>query len=56
MQINTNNSQSEMYLTDIVGIAVDSGRRVGLMICRDNREVIGINSPRDLQSVESLIS
>lgn len=55
-QIKTNNSQSEMYLTDIVGIAVDSGRRVGLMICRDNREVIGINSPKDLQSVESLIS
>lgn len=56
LQIKTNNSQSEMYLTDIVEIAVDSGRRVGLMICRDNREVIGINSPKDLQSVESLIS
>lgn len=56
MQIKTNNSQSEMYLTDIVEIAVASGKRVGLMICRDNRQVMGINSRRDLQRVESLIA
>lgn len=56
LQIKTDNAQTEMYLTDIVEIAVESGRRVGLMICQDNREMMGINSRQDLQRVEALVS
>lgn len=54
-QINTNNAQAEMYLTDIVGIAADSGKSIGLMLCRDNNEMHGINNFDDLEKVETII-
>lgn len=54
--ISTDNAQAEMYLTDIVGIAVDEGRRAGLVICRDNREMVGVNSLEDLKRAETLIA
>ncbi|MBS3756890.1 MAG: NTP transferase domain-containing protein [Desulfobacterales bacterium] len=54
-RIRTDNAQAEMYLTDIVGIAAGDGKRVGLMLCADQNEMRGINSPADLEKVEAII-
>lgn len=48
LQIRSDNTQKEMYLTDIVEIACNSDRPVGALIIQDRHEVIGINSPDDL--------
>lgn len=55
-QVQTDNAQSEMYLTDIVGIAASAGKKIGLLICPDNTEIYGINSCSDLEKVEALLS
>ncbi|MBS3809048.1 MAG: NTP transferase domain-containing protein [Desulfobacterales bacterium] len=54
-QIDTNNAQEELYLTDIVSIASESGKSIGLMLCRDNKEMLGINNLDDLEKVEAII-
>lgn len=55
LSIRADNAQAEMYLTDIVGIAVEKNLRVGLVICRDNNEMVGVNSQDDLKTAESLM-
>ncbi|MDY6823398.1 MAG: NTP transferase domain-containing protein [Thermodesulfobacteriota bacterium] len=53
-RINTDNQQNELYLTDIVSIARDADRQVGILVSSDPDEVIGINSLADLKKAESL--
>lgn len=55
-QITPNNNQNEIYLTDVVGVAHGLGRKIGLMICHDPREVMGINTPQDLSHIEALLA
>ncbi len=55
MQLQSNNHQNEIYLTDIVEIAKNHKKKIGLMICRDMNEVQGINTPQDLLHVEALM-
>ncbi len=47
-EIGRSNAQGEYYLTDIVGIAVAKGYRVGALVVEDALEVMGINTPDDL--------
>ncbi len=47
-QVGTNNSQGEVYLTDIVGIAEQQGRRVEKFIHRPALDVLGVNSRVEL--------
>lgn len=54
-RIGTDNAQNEMYLTDIVSIAAGEGKKIELMLCRDNSEMYGINTRDDLERVESII-
>ncbi|MFP4573825.1 MAG: hypothetical protein ACLFNW_12740, partial [Desulfobacterales bacterium] len=54
-RIGTDNAQNEMYLTDIVSIAAGDGKKIELMLCRDNSEMCGINTLDDLKRVESII-
>ncbi|MFW6052903.1 MAG: sugar phosphate nucleotidyltransferase [Desulfosalsimonas sp.] len=54
-RIGSDNAQNEMYLTDIVGIAAESGKKIELMLCSDSREMIGINTREDLERVEAII-
>ena len=54
-QLQSNNNQNEIYLTDIVEIARNHGKKIGLMICRDKNEVLGINTPQDLLDIESIM-
>lgn len=54
-QIKSNNNQNEIYLTDIVEIANIEGKKIGLKICEDQTEVMGINSSEDLLKIESML-
>ena len=54
--IKTHNAQQEMYLTDIVGMANEQHKKVGLIQCADNAEIIGINTIQDLNRVEAILT
>ena len=53
-KIKSNNKQNEIYLTDIVEVANNFHKKVGLMICNDQTEVMGINTPHDLLKIETM--
>ena len=42
-RLSTDNSQGELYLTDVLGIARGDGRRVGALVCADPWLVEGVN-------------
>ncbi len=42
------NEQGELYITDVVGYAVDGGRRVEALEAEDPEECLGINTRREL--------
>lgn len=54
-KVGTDNRQGEMYLTDIVEIAVAAGRRVQHWCCPDPDEMIGVNSRVELARAQSLL-
>jgi len=54
-KIRTNNVQSELYLTDIMGIGHSEKKKIGVMIGTDPSEVIGINTVRELTRVETIM-
>lgn len=47
-QVDSNNAQGEIYLTDIVGIAVRDGRAIDAVPLDDADEALGINSRAEL--------
>lgn len=49
------NSQEELYLTDVIFIASNEKLQIGLFIGQDADEVIGVNSLQDLQKAEQLL-
>lgn len=51
-RLNNCNAQSEYYLTDIVGMAVQQGVKVQSELAQDEWEVAGVNSKLDLAAVE----
>jgi UDP-N-acetylglucosamine diphosphorylase/glucosamine-1-phosphate N-acetyltransferase len=53
-QVQSNNNQNEIYLTDIVGIGNKEDKKIGLKICEDPTQVMGINSSEDLLKIESM--
>ncbi len=53
-KIKSNNNQNEIYLTDIVEVANNYHKKVGLKICKDPTEVMGINTPQDLLNIETM--
>jgi len=55
-QLKPDNAQNEIYLTDIIGIAVRSAQPVGMMIAEAYAELLGVNTVEDLQRVETLLS
>ncbi len=48
-QVTTDNRQGEMYLTDIVRIAIDSGLQVDIFSGAGSEEVLGVNSKEELE-------
>jgi len=55
MQLQSNNKQNEIYLTDIVEVAKKHQKRIGFMLCNNRNEVQGINTPQDLLDVECIM-
>ena len=53
-QISTNNAQKEYYLTDIVKIALNNGRKVLTLKLDDPAEISGINSREELAKLETM--
>ena len=51
-EISNRNSQSELYLTDIIALAVDDGRIVESVITIDRVEVAGVNDKVQLAELE----
>lgn len=51
-RISNNNVQSEYYLTDIIAIAWKDGCRTAAFTADDPQEVMGINTPEDLEEAE----
>jgi len=54
-QIKSDNKQNEIYLTDIVEVANNFHKKIGLKICEDQTEVMGVNTPQDLLNVETMM-
>lgn len=55
-KITDDNSQGELYLTDIIGIAHDEGKKVSMYISDNNSEVIGVNTCEDLSAAQQLLN
>ncbi len=55
-ELKSENLQNEIYLTDIISLAVKSGETVGMMIAEHSAELLGINTPEDLNRLEALLS
>lgn len=52
-KITQDNSQGELYLTDIVSIGVEEGRTIQTSVAKDPREVLGVNSRVELAAAHS---
>jgi bifunctional UDP-N-acetylglucosamine pyrophosphorylase / glucosamine-1-phosphate N-acetyltransferase len=50
------NAQGEYYLTDLVGIYVRRGLKVEAFLLEDAREILGINSRRELAEVSRIVN
>lgn len=55
-RITDDNNQGELYLTDIIGIAHDDKKKIGMSLCLSEAEVIGVNTIDDLKRAENLMS
>lgn len=51
-KITTDNAQGEIYLTDIVALAVSEGKTVNRYKTTDHMQVQGVNDPLQLEAVE----
>jgi bifunctional UDP-N-acetylglucosamine pyrophosphorylase/glucosamine-1-phosphate N-acetyltransferase len=54
-KVGTENSQGEVYLTDIVKIAIDMGQRVKIFSGASPEEVLGINSKKELAAANKYL-
>lgn len=52
-KVGTDNSQGEVYLTDIVGIAVNNGKHVEKFVSPHAKDVLGVNSRVELAQAHS---
>ena len=53
-KLDTNNAQSEYYLTDVVPLLADSGNKVAACACDDPQEVMGINNRMQLAVADGI--
>lgn len=54
-KLSTDNAQGEYYLTDMIKIANDQGKKVvGVKVSEEN-EVFGVNNPEQLKEVEEIL-
>ncbi len=53
--LDTNNQQGELYLTDIIRIGHEKGRKIGALVSRNVEEFIGVNTREDLRKVTAIM-
>lgn len=53
--IDNDNSQNEYYLTDVIGILVQGGHKVGAFMIQDSSQIHGINSRVQLAQADDII-
>jgi UDP-N-acetylglucosamine diphosphorylase/glucosamine-1-phosphate N-acetyltransferase len=54
-KINTNNTQGELYLTDIIEVGYREKKVVGVFVGSDEKEFYGVNNHQDLIKVQKLM-
>lgn len=54
-QLNASNAQGELYLTDCIQLAVDSGALVDAVVSRNPRDVIGVNTRVELAAARAVM-
>lgn len=54
-QLDASNAQGELYLTDCIQLAVDSGALVDAVISRNHRDVIGVNTRAELAAARAVM-
>ncbi|MEE2673845.1 MAG: bifunctional UDP-N-acetylglucosamine diphosphorylase/glucosamine-1-phosphate N-acetyltransferase GlmU [Myxococcota bacterium] len=54
-KLDDSNAQGELYLTDVVGLAVGSGKRVSAMQLEDANECLGINTREELANAVAVL-
>lgn len=54
-KVRTNNSQGELYLTDIVSIIASDNEVVNKFVCDDRTEVLGVNSRIELACASQIL-
>lgn len=55
-KIKNNNAQGEYYLTDIPKILIGEGKKIASYTTTDSTEIIGVNTPEDLELCEKILS
>jgi bifunctional UDP-N-acetylglucosamine pyrophosphorylase/glucosamine-1-phosphate N-acetyltransferase len=54
-KVGTNNAQGEFYLTDAIGLLVQSRKKVGAFKIDNSDEVLGINTRQELSAVDRVM-
>lgn len=54
-QLKPNNSQGELYLTDVVRIMNEKGLKTGAVIVKDNTEILGVNDRMQLELLTKVL-
>ena len=55
-KLSTNNAQNEYYLTDMIKIASDQGKKIIAVKVSGEEEVLGVNTPEQLAQAEEIIT
>lgn len=55
INVKSNNSQGEYYLTDTIEILIKSGKKVGAKVISDNNEIFGINDKVQLEKANRVM-
>jgi len=53
--LSTKNAQKEYYLTDLIGMAVEQGKRLYAMPVSEETEALGVNTPEQLEEAEKVL-
>jgi len=54
-KLSTDNAQGEYYLTDMIKIANDQGKKIIAVKVSEENEVLGVNNPEQLKEVERIL-
>jgi UDP-N-acetylglucosamine diphosphorylase/glucosamine-1-phosphate N-acetyltransferase len=54
-KIRPNNTQGELYLTDIMSVGYQEKRKMGVMVGNSCQQILGINSCQDLETVDAIM-